>query len=150
MRRSILLISLVLFLVAVGTGCAKWRHRHYDADWIIHVIDKEVNRAGLNLTDEQKGKLDAVKGKILEHIHSHRETRKEMLSLFREESAKDVPSFDALVEKFKNTGEKRRQDLSTIADMLNEFYQGLDDTQKKKVVESLKAKVDRCERWDKK
>ncbi|MBI4378356.1 MAG: Spy/CpxP family protein refolding chaperone [Nitrospinae bacterium] len=152
MKRSIILfISLVLFsTIAVGIGCARWRHRHYDADWITYEIDKKVNKLGLNLTDEQKSKLDGIKGKIVEFTKSRREARKEMLSMFREESAKDVPSFDALIERFKNNSDKRNQDLNGIADILSEFYQGLDDAQKKKVVAAIKEKVDRCEGWDKK
>lgn len=147
LKRTIILSMMLCLIVVAGSGCARWWYKHYDAEWIVKKIDKQTEKLGLNLTDEQKGKLDAVKGKILEHINSRKDTREKMLKLFNEESVKDTPSFDGLVASFKENHAKRSRDIDEIADMLNDFYLSLDSAQKKKVVETLRSKVNKCERW---
>jgi len=148
-KKSITLFAglIFAFTTVAGTGCARWWYKHYDAEWVVKKIDKRIEKLGLNLTDEQKGKLDSVKGKIVEHINSRRDTREKMMKLFKEESDKDTPSFDGLVASFKENHAKRSRDIDEIADMLNDFYLSLDSAQKKKVVETLRSKVNKCERW---
>lgn len=147
LKRTIILSMMLCLIVVAGSGCARWGYKHYDAEWVVKKIDKRIEKLGLNLTDEQKGKLDAVKGKLVEHVNSRRDTREKMMKLFKEESDKDTPSFDGLVGAFKENHAKRSRDIDEIADMLNDFYLSLDSAQKKKVVETLRSKVNKCERW---
>lgn len=147
LKRTIILSMMLCLIVVAGSGCARWWYKHYDAEWVVKKIDKRIEKLGLNLTDVQKGKLDAVKGKLVEHVNSRRDIREKMMKLFKEESDKDTPSFDGLVASFKENHAKRSRDIDEIAEMLNDFYLSLDSAQKKKVVETLRSKINKCERW---
>lgn len=149
MKKTIILFAGLLFAFTsvAGTGCARWWYKHYDAEWIVKKIDKRIEKLDLNLTEEQKVKLNALKGKIVEHVNSRRNTWEKMMKLFKEESDKDTPSFDGLVASFKENHAKRSRGIDEIADLLNDFYLSLDSVQKKKVVEALRSKVNKCERW---
>ncbi|OGW01738.1 MAG: hypothetical protein A2889_04775 [Nitrospinae bacterium RIFCSPLOWO2_01_FULL_39_10] len=147
LKKTIILLTVLSLIAVAGSGCARWWYKHYDAEWIVKKIDKRINGLNLNLTDEQKGKLDAVKGKIVEHINLRKDSREKMLKLFNEESVKDTPSIDGLVGAFKENNARRSKDMDEIADRLYEFYLSLDTAQKKKVAEAFKEKVVKCERW---
>ena len=147
LKKTIILLTVLSLIAVAGSGCARWWYKHYDAEWIVKKIDKRINGLNLNLTDEQKGKLDAIKGKVVGHIDSQKDSRENMLNLLKKEAENDTPELDSLVKSFKGIHAKRSQDLNEIIDMSYELYLSLDNAQKKKVVEALRNKIDKCERW---
>ena len=65
-----------------------------------------------------------------------------MLSLFKEEVKKEDSDFNGLVKAYKESNNKRKENVDEIVDRLNEFYLSLDNAQKKKVVNALKEDLD--------
>jgi len=149
-RSNILFAGLVLLsMVIAASGCARWGHRYYDAEWVTKKIDERIYKLDLQLTDEQTARLNIVKDKIVEHITSRKDSKANMLSLFKEEVKKEDPDFNGLVKSYKESNHKRKENVDEIVDRLNEFYLSLDNAQKRKIVNAIKEDLDKCKRWAK-
>src|SRR3990167_278145 len=109
-RSNILFAGLVLLsMVIAASGCARWGHRYYDAEWVTKKIDERIDKLDLQLTNEQTAKLNIVKDKIVEHITSRKDSKANMLSLFKEEVKKEDPDFNGLGKSYKGSNHMRKE-----------------------------------------
>ncbi len=147
-KSRVLLAALAAVFMAVSiSGCAGWLKRYHDPEWVLKRIDSKVEKLDLNLTDVQKAKLETVKQNVAGHMKYRNDSMTIAIKAFNEEAVKETPDFTPLVKTLKEITGVRRDGMDAIAESFNDFYQSLDTGQKKKVVNALKDKVERIEKW---
>jgi hypothetical protein len=165
-KRSIILVLLVLgilglaiFLVGFtwkGGKCGRGHKNNKDA--IVKRMDSMVK--DLNLSQEQNGKFEELKKKMTENMDKgpkmNKEHKMDSKDSIREEMItelkKDTPDVKLLADKAKENldqrliKEKERMEIRTAntkecVDLFVNFYNMLDDNQKKILVQKVHKKI---------
>ena len=125
-----ILASLGALLVS---GCSRHHHDPAEkAEWVVHKISKKMD-----LNDEQKIKLAAVKDELMKHHSEHKQKKHEMLDSLIAEAQKpemDQNVFLDMIEHHKTMADKV---APGVIEKLVIFHASLNDEQKSELVEKL-------------
>lgn len=134
LRKIFIPFAIIASLGAlVLTGCGRHHHDPEEkAEWVFHKISKK-----LDLTDEQKVKLDAVKAEIMQHHKNHRAEKKQMMNTLITEIQK--PEIDQAV--ILDMVSKHKSHVDEVAPgviaKFSEFHASLSTEQKQKLVKKI-------------
>ncbi|MDH5548156.1 MAG: hypothetical protein OEZ43_21480 [Gammaproteobacteria bacterium] len=124
-------------LAGIGTlflsGCTRHHSPEDKADYIVHKISKKMD-----LNEDQRSKLEAVKDEIMQHHAEHKAYKQQMIDDLIAEIEK--PELDqnvllGMVNHHKMTVEKVSPG---VIEKLAVFHASLNDEQKKHMVEKIK------------
>ena len=115
-------------------------HNKDFSDFILWRLDKKL--ADLNLTDVQKEKFEEIKGKIETQLKAGMDDRKRMIEEFHAEINKEDPNVKALAGKIKKKIEEISGFMEENLDLFVEFYETLDDTQKDRLIDAIKDRIE--------
>jgi hypothetical protein len=141
-------------MVAQAWGPAKWaggfRHCgwHHPGsgggktmiDFALWKMDGTVK--DLNLTPPQKEKYDRLREIIKTQGTAAVEDHKALRNEVHAEMEKEIPDIAVLAPKLKDEISHMSIDIQHNIDLITEFYGSLDSNQKKKVVSSIKDKME--------
>ena len=122
-----------------GRGFHPRFHSRDFSDFILWRLEKKME--DLNLTDLQKEKFEEIKGKIETQLKAGMDDRKRMIEEFHTEINKEDPDVKALAEKVKKKMEEISGFMDENLDLIVEFYETLDDTQKNKILDSIRERM---------
>jgi Spy/CpxP family protein refolding chaperone len=123
-----------------GRGFHPGFHNKDFSDFILWRLDKKME--DLNLTDVQKEKFEKIKGKIEAQLKAGIDDRKRVIEEFHTEINKENPDVKALAEKVKKKMEEISEFMDENLDLIVEFYETLDDTQKNKILDSIRERME--------
>ena len=146
------IVLFIMLLIGVGLVAAWGPGRCFDrgfhpgfhnkdfSDFILWRLDKKME--DLNLTDLQKEKFEEIKGKIGSQINEGIADRKSMIEEFHAEINKKNTDVKALAGKIKKKIDEISEFMHENLDLIVEFYETLDDTQKDKVLDSIRERME--------
>jgi periplasmic protein CpxP/Spy len=109
-------------------------------DFALWKMDETVK--GLNLTSTQKEKYDKLRDNVKSHgvqaVEEHKALRNEMHA----EMVKDVPDLAAVAPKLKTAVGAMSGEVQNNIDLIVDFYASLDNSQKKKVMSTVKDRME--------
>jgi len=108
--------------------------------FLFRKMDKMADK--LNLSDPQKEKYDELKNNIKARFTNGAEEHKILRDDFRAEIAKENPDVASIIESMKKKVDEMSDFANENLDLFNEFYQSLDDTQKKMVLDEIREKME--------
>ena len=138
MSKKKLLWIAVPVIAVVGIGVAGAGYKHYHGN---HSPDRIVERISdrLDLTDDQRQKLETVKDAFLQSRQDMRQEREDVINQVIEEIRK--PEIDQA--RVMELIEKRKSRVDSIArqvlDPVIEFHKSLDEAQREKVINRLES-----------
>ena len=157
-RKKYFVVGSIVLLIMLFTGCGpigargpcRGFHRgfhpglhHKDVSgFILWRLDKRVE--GLNLSEAQKGKYEEMKGKLEGRFKEHRDDRKRWMEELQTAMNKEDPDVKALSESVKKGIERFSGFVEGDLDLFVQFYETLDQEQKKKIMATIREKMKRC------
>ncbi len=146
----LLIVLLTGFELVAARGPCRGFHggfhpgfHHKDiSEFILWRLDKGVE--GLNLSEDQKGKYEEMKGKLEARFKELREDRKRWMEEFQTAMKKEDPDVKALSESVKKRIERFSGFMEGNLDLFVEFYETLDQEQKEKIMATIRKKMKRC------
>lgn len=139
-KKSVLLIGGLLVLgglflaTALHAGSEKQRHQ-FIQEFIQYKIDRELDK--LDLTDEQKGKTDRIRAEIRHEVQDAIRNRASSRRLALLEFSKKDPDPAVLRAEVDKRTENMKNTSYRIIDLLLEFHETLDDSQREKLMEII-------------
>ena len=136
MRKQKLWIPIILLVTISGmalTACGRHYHDPEDrADWVAHKISKK-----LDLTDEQKLKLEDVKNEFMLYHKEQRANRVAMIDKLIAEVKKPAVDQTVLLAMVNDYTSRVEQMAPNVIAKLALFHQSLTEKQKQELVEKL-------------
>ena len=123
-----------------GRGFHSGFHGKYFSEFILWRMDKRVEE--LDLTDGQKQKYEEIKGKIETQLKEGMADRNRMIEEFHAEINKENPDVGLLAESIKKKIKEISGSMEENLDLFVEFYQALDHTQKDKVMDAIRDRME--------
>jgi len=103
-------------------------------------MDRRVKALGLS--DVQEEKYDEIRARIENHLTEGLDDRKNMIEKFHTEMNKDNPDIAALAESVKKKIKVISKFMEENVDLFVEFYNTLDDDQKRQVIEAVRDRME--------
>ncbi len=134
LRKLLIPFTIIASLGAVlMTGC----HRHHHdpeerADWLVHKVSKK-----LDLSDEQKLKLVAVRTELMQHYDKHRQDKSQMMDVLLSEVKKPQMDENVLMEMVNQHKTRVDEVAPAVISKLIDFHRSLNDEQKQELVQKL-------------
>ena len=143
-NRFFILAILVLLLGALSAGCCPRLHTLSQAEkGFIAMIDKTAGK--LDLNEDQKTKLEALKAEIRKNFQEGQIEKKEAFLKIKEEAMKENPDIGKMTGLFQESTKAEAQRINRAFDLLLGFQSNLNDTQKKKLTQMIS---DWVKKWD--
>ena len=135
-KKILWIVIPVLALVGVGVAGAGYRHfhGHHNPE---HMVERISDK--LDLNDEQKQKLEAVKDALLKGRQDLLQERAEVMDQLIEEIRKpeiDQAQVLTLIEERKSAIDTM---TSRVLEPMIEFHKSLNDTQREKIINRLES-----------
>jgi hypothetical protein len=109
----------------------------------IKMVDKSAGK--LDLSEEQKVKLEGLKNEIRKNFEEGRIEQKEAFLKIKEEAIKENPEIGKMTAPFQGSIRAEAQRISRGFDLLLGFQSNLNDAQKKKLTQMISEWV---KKWD--
>ena len=122
-----------------GMGCHPGPQGEDIADFILWTMDRHVKE--LNLNDAQKKEYEKGKEEVRAGIAAAVERKKDFRRIVHEEMDKENPDLNALAGLMKERAQQIPDMVSKPIDLFVNFYNVLDENQKAKVIETLRARM---------
>lgn len=142
-RYMIYLISAI-FLGGLVVGCKPRIDTMAKAEKIfIKKVDKTAKK--LELNEDQKTKLEALKAEIRKNFQEGAKEKKEALTKIKEEGKKENPDIQKMTSLLQGMLRNEAERLNKGFDLMTGFQSNLNDVQKKKLTQMISDKV---KKWD--
>ena len=143
-RKHLIYLLAVLFLGVLVVGCKPRIDTMACAEkQFIKMVDKSAGK--LDLSEEQKVKLEALKNEIRKNFQEGRIEQKEAFLKIKEEAIKENPEIGKMTAPFQGSIRAEAQRISRAFDLLLGFQSNLNDAQKKKLTQMISEWV---KKWD--
>jgi hypothetical protein len=109
----------------------------------IKMVDKTAGK--LDLSEDQKTKLEGLKLEIHKNFQEGRMEKKEAFLRIKEEGIKENPDIGKMTGLFQESTKAEAQRINRAFDLLLGFQSNLNDTQKKKLTQMIS---DWVKKWD--
>jgi hypothetical protein len=109
----------------------------------IKMVDKTAGK--LDLSGDQKTKLEGLKLEIHKNFQEGRMEKKEAFLRIKEEGIKENPDIGKMTGLFQDSTKAEAQRINRAFDLLLGFQSNLNDTQKKKLTQMIS---DWVKKWD--
>ncbi len=135
---------LAVFLVGGVIGC---HHRTDPMSAAEKVFVKKIDKAAgkLDLSEDQKAKLEGLKAEVRKNFEEGRKENREAWMKIKEEAAKENPDIQKMTPLFQGILRDDAQRFNRAFDMLIGFQSNLNDVQKEKLAKMISEKV---KKWD--
>ena len=146
MKRSRFFIyfMVAVFLVVGVIGCKPRIDTMAKAEKIfIKKVDQTAKK--LELNEDQKTKLGALKAEIRKNFQEGGKEKKEALAKIKEEGVKENPDIHKMTSLLQGMLRNEAERLNKGFDLLLGFQSNLNDVQKKKLTEMISKHVNK---WD--
>ncbi len=110
------------------------------ADFMLWRMDKKAEE--LNLTDIQKVKYEELKNNLKTHLSEGLSDHQRFIEGFHTEMAKEDPNVVLLAESIKAKINEMSGFMNENLDLLVEFFETLDDTQKRMIIDEIKERME--------
>jgi len=142
--RFIVYTALAVFLVGGVIGC---HHRTDPMSAAEKVFVKKIDKAAgkLDLSEDQKAKLEGLKAEVRKNFEEGRKENREAWVKIKEEAAKENPDIQKMTPLFQGILRDDAQRLNRAFDLLVGFQSNLNDVQRKKLTEMIAKHV---KKWD--
>lgn len=124
-----------------GSGFHPGAHSQDMADFILWRMDKKAKE--LNLSDTQKAKYEVIKENLKTHFSETLGHRQKMKDQLQKEMSKEDPNVKFMVESLKTKINEMSGFLNKNLDLLVDFYDSLDNHQKRLVNEEIRERMKR-------
>jgi len=142
--RLFVYVMLAVFLVAGVIGCKPRIDTMAKAEKIfIKKVDQTAKK--LELNEDQKTKLGALKAEIRKNFQEGGKEKKEALAKIKEEGVKENPDIHKMTSLLQGMLRNEAERLNKGFDLLLGFQSNLNDVQKKKLTEMISKHV---KKWD--
>ena len=142
--RFFVYVMLAVFLVAGVIGCKPRIDTMAKAEKIfIKKVDQTAKK--LELNEDQKTKLGALKAEIRKNFQEGGKEKKEALAKIKEEGVKENPDIHKMTSLLQGMLRNEAERLNKGFDLLLGFQSNLNDVQKKKLTEMISKHVNK---WD--
>jgi len=134
LRKLLIPFTIIASLTAlVLSGCGRHHQDPEDkAEWIVHKVSKK-----LDLNEQQKVKLEAVKTEIMQNYKKHHQNKNQMMDTLLAEIQK--PQIDpSVLMGMVNQHQSRVDEVAPgVINKLVEFHASLTEEQKQKLTKKL-------------
>jgi hypothetical protein len=142
--RFFIYLMLAVFLVGGVIGCKPRIDTMAKAEKIfIKKVDQTAKK--LELNEDQKTKLGALKAEIRQNFQEGGKEKKEALAKIKEEGVKENPDIQKMTSLLQGMLRNEAERLNKGFDLLQGFQSNLTDVQKKKLAEMISKYV---KKWD--
>ena len=142
--RFFVYVMLAVFLVAGVIGCKPRIDTMAKAEKIfIKKVDKTAKK--LELNEDQRTKLGALKAEIRKNFQEGGKEKKEALAKIKEEGIKENADIQKMTSLLQGMLRDETQRFNKAFDLLLGFQSNLNDVQKKKLTEMISKHV---KKWD--
>jgi uncharacterized membrane-anchored protein YjiN (DUF445 family) len=143
-RRFFVFLIGAVFLVGGVIGCKPRIDTMSKAEKIfIKKVDKTAGK--LDLSEDQKTKLEGLKAEIRKNFQEGGKEKKEALAKIKEEGIKENPDVSKMTSLLQGMLRNETERLNKGFDLLQGFQSHLTDTQKKKLTAMISEHV---RKWD--
>jgi len=145
LNRFFISLMVMVFLGGLVVGC-KPRADTMMAKaecMFIKMVDKTAGK--LDLSEDQKTKLEGLKLEIHKNFQEGRMEKKEAFLRIKEEGIKENPDIGKMTGLFQESTKAEAQRINRAFDLLLGFQSNLNDTQKKKLTQMIS---DWVKKWD--
>ena len=111
---------------------------------VLSFLDKRIEF--LDLNESQKEKYEEVRGKIKDRLTEHMEDRKAFAEQLREETDHENPDINRIADLLRDRIQSMSSSLDEGLTYFVEFYNVLDENQKKLVIERFRNRA-HCRSW---
>jgi hypothetical protein len=133
-----------VFLGGVAVGCKPRIDTMAKAEKIfIKKVDKTARK--LDLNEDQKTKLEALKAEIRKNFQEGGKEKREALTKIKEEGMKENPDIQKMTSLLQGMLRNETQRFNHAFDLLLGFQSNLNEAQKKKLTQMISEKV---KKWD--
>jgi hypothetical protein len=133
-----------VFLGGVAVGCKPRIDTMAKAEKIfIKKVDKTARK--LDLNEDQKTKLEALKAEIRKNFQEGGKEKREALTKIKEEGMKENPDIQKMTSLLQGMLRNETQRFNHAFDLLLGFQSNLNEVQKKKLAQMISEKV---KKWD--
>jgi len=138
--RFFVYFMLAVFLVGGVIGC---HHRTDLMSAAEKVFVKKIDKAAgkLDLSEDQKAKLEGLKAEVRKNFEEGRKENREAWMKIKEEAAKENPDIQKMTPLFQGILRDDAQRFNRAFDMLIGFQSNLSDVQKEKLAKMISEKV---------
>ena len=142
--RFFVYIMLAVFLVGGVIGCHPRTDPMSAAEKVfVKKIDKAAGK--LDLSEDQKAKLEGLKAEVRKNFEEGRKENGEAWMKIKEEAAKENPDIQKMTPLFQGILRDDAQRFNTAFDLLIGFQSNLNDVQKEKLAKMISKHV---KKWD--
>ena len=138
--RFIVYAALAIFFVVGVIACHHGRDPMSAAEKVfVKKIDKAAGK--LDLSEDQKGKLEGLKAEVRKNFEEGRKENREAWMKIKEEAAGQNPDIEKMTPLFQGILRDDAQRFNRAFDLLVGFQSNLNDVQKKKLAEMISKYV---------
>ena len=138
--RFIISVMLAVFLVGGVMGCHPRTDPMSAAEKVfVEKIDKAAGK--LDLSEDQKVKLEGLKAEVRKNFEEGRKENREAWTKIKEEAAKENPDIQTMTSLLQGILRDQTQRLNKGFDLMVGFQSNLNDVQKKKLAEMISKYV---------
>ena len=123
-----------------GKGFHTGFHNKDFSEFLLWRLDKRVKE--LNLSEEQKEKYSEIRSRIETHLTEGMEDRKRLMKEFHMEINSENPDMRLMAETVKKKIKEISGFMEENLDLFVEFYETLDDTQKDRLIDAIKDRIE--------
>lgn len=144
LNRYFIYLMAAIFLGGLVVGC---HHRTDPMAAAEKLFVKKIDKAAgkLDLSEDQKAKLEGLKAEVRNNFEEGRKENREAWMKIKEEAAKENPDIQKMTPLFQGILRDDAQRLNNAFDLLIGFQSNLNDAQKKKLTQMISEKV---KKWD--
>lgn len=143
-RRHFIYLLVVLFLGVLVVSCKPRTDILSKAECgFIKMVDMGGRK--LDLSEEQKVKLEGLKNEIRKNFQEGRIEQKEAFLKIKEEAIKENPEIGKMTALFQGSIRADAQRISQAFDLLLGFQSNLNESQRKKLAQMISERV---KKWD--
>ncbi len=134
LRKLLIPFTIIASLTAlVLSGCGRHHQDPEDkAEWIVHKVSKK-----LDLNEQQKVKLEAIKTEIMTNYKKHYHSKTQMMDTLLTEIPKSKINPSLLMDMLKQHQTRVDEVAPGVISKLVEFHASLTDEQKQKLTKKL-------------
>jgi len=115
-------------------------HRTDFAEFLLWKMDRRVEELGLSGAQEEK--YNEIRSNIEKHLSGAMEERKVLMDEFQREIEKENPDMRRLSDNIKDKMQKFTEFVEENLDLFTEFYESLDNSQKEKVLDGIRERLE--------
>jgi hypothetical protein len=144
LKKFFIYLMVMFFLGGLVIGCTPRTDMLAKAECLfIKMVNKTAGK--LDLSEDQKTKLEGLKLEIHKNFQEGRMEKKETFLKIKEEAIKENPDIGKMTRLFQDSTKAEAQRINRAFDLLLGFQSNLNDGQKKKLTQMIS---DWVKKWD--